>query len=76
MQAIGQNGGFPFSASNSGEANSRNFPGQVEYFFLRLEPRFCCRFIILRKLCNFALKAFTLKVDLLKIKRVLGAAFY
>ena len=25
----------------------RNFPGQVEYFFLRLEPRFCCRFIIL-----------------------------
>ena len=33
MQAIGQNGGFPFSASNSGEANSRTFPGQVEYFF-------------------------------------------
>ena len=25
--------GFPFSASNSGEANSRNFRGQVEYFF-------------------------------------------
>ena len=41
MQAIWQNGCFPFSASNSGEANSRNFPGQVEYFFLRLEPRFC-----------------------------------
>ena len=59
MRAIGQNGRSPFSASNSGEANSRNFPGQVEYFFLRLEPRFCCRFIIRWKLCNFALKSFT-----------------
>ena len=40
MQAIGQNGRFPFPASNPGEANSRNFPGQVKYIFFMFGASF------------------------------------
>ena len=79
MQAIGQNGRFPFSVSNSGEANSRSFPGQVEYFFFTFGASFLLKIHYQMKtlqLCVKSIYFFLKKVDLLKIKRVLGAAFY
>ena len=71
---LGKTGALHFRLQILGKLIQGIFQVKWNIFFLRLEPRFCWRFIIRWKLCNFALKAFTffkfLKVYLLKIKRV------
>ena len=56
---LGKTGAFHFRFQILGKLIQEIFQVKWNIFFLRLEPRFCWRFIIRWKLCNFALKAFT-----------------